>query len=177
MEEVDNQNLWSFELGSQESMSVPMFIVITFQQRDRLDSQILSNDIFSRLPVVSAQCVFGTGKYPDNSSFLKFDDDDDYSQAYYQIEEAFRALKKVDILQPFKSYDNFKSSNVMADDIGYDLDVFDIKYQQNFTASQPIEVEFKIDGVVPNVINRYALVLANKLFCASSHGQRHFDLI
>ena len=36
--EVNNQNLWDFELGSQESMNVPIWINIGFQQRDRQDS-------------------------------------------------------------------------------------------------------------------------------------------
>ena len=57
------------------------------------------------------------------------------------------------------------------------IHMFSIRYQQNFPASQPIKVEFKIDGVVPNDINGYGLVLTNKLVSVSSDGQSHFDLI
>ena len=32
MKEVNNQNLWNFELGSQENMNVPIWIIIGFQQ-------------------------------------------------------------------------------------------------------------------------------------------------
>ena len=103
-------------------------------------------------------------------------DDDDHSQGYHQIKEAFKALTKDDILQTYISEDDFKSSNVKADDVGYNLYVFDIRYQKNDTASQPIKVEFKFDGVVPNDVNGYALVLTNKLFSIGSDGQRHFDL-
>ena len=176
MKEVNNQNVWNFELGSQENMNVPIWIVIGFQQRDRQDSQNLNNDTFYRLPVVSAQCIIGTEKYPDGGILLNYDDDD-YSQGYHQIKEAFRALTKDDILQPYISDDNFRTSNVAANDIGYNLYVFDIRYQKNFTNSQPIKVEFKFDGVVLNDINAYALVLTNKLVSISSDGQRHFDLI
>ena len=91
--------------------------------------------------------------------------------------EAFRPLKKDDILQPYVSEDDFRSSNVRADDIGYTLYVFEIRYQQNFTASQPIKLEFIFNKFVPNDINGYALVLTNKLVSISSDGQRHFDLI
>ena len=56
MREVNNQNLWNFELG----INVPIWIIIGFQQRDRQDSQNLDNDTFCRLPVVSAQCNIGT---------------------------------------------------------------------------------------------------------------------
>ena len=176
MKEVNNQNLWNFELGSHENMNVPLWINTGFQQRDRQDSQILNNDTFCRLPVVSAQRIFGTEKYPDAGILINYDDDD-YSQGYHQIKEAFRALTKEDILQPYISEADFRRSNVAVNDIGYNLYVFDIRYQKNFTNSQPIKVEFKFDGVVPNDINGYALVLTNKLVSLSSDGQRHFDLI
>ena len=63
------------------------------------------------------------------------------------------------------------------DDIGYILYVFDVQYQQNFTASQPNKVEIKFDGVVLNDINGCVLVLTSKIVPMSSYGQRHFDLI
>ena len=176
VKEVNNQNLWNFELGRQENMNVLIWIIIGFQQQDRQGSQNLNNDTFYRLPVVSAQCVIGTEKCRDTGILLNYDDDD-YSQGYHQIEEAFKALTKDDILQPYISEEDFRSSNVRADDVGYNLYVFHIRYKKNYTASQPIKVEFKFDGVVPNDVNGYALVLTNKLVSISSDGQRHFDLI
>ena len=62
VKEVNNQNLWNFELGSQESTNVPIWIIIGLQQRDGQDNQNLNNDPFCRLPVVSAQCIIGTEK-------------------------------------------------------------------------------------------------------------------
>ena len=114
MKEVNNQNLWNFELGSQENINVPIWIIIGFQQQDRQASQNLNNDTFCRLPVVSAQCIIGTEKYPDAGILLKYDDDD-YSQGYHQIKEAFKALTKDDILQPYISEEDFRCSNVRAD--------------------------------------------------------------
>ena len=113
---VNNQNLWNFELGSHENMNVPIWIIIGFQQRDRQDSQNLNNDSFCSLPVVSAQCIIGTEKYPDAGILLNYDDDD-YSQGYHQIKEAFRALTKDDILQPYISEADFRRSNVAVNDI------------------------------------------------------------
>ena len=118
----------------------------------------------------------GTENYPDVSISLNYDDAD-YAQVYSQIEEAFRALTKDDILQPYISEDDWRSSNVRADDVGYNLYVFGIRYEKNFTNSQPIKVEFKIDRVVLNDVNGYALVLTNRLVSKSSDGQRHFNLI
>ena len=105
-------------MGSQDLMNSPIWIIIGFQQKDREDSQNLSNDIFCRLPVVSPQCVIGTEKYPYAGILLNLDDDY-YSQGYSQIKEAFRALTKGDILQPCISDDKFRTSDVRADDVGY----------------------------------------------------------
>ena len=171
MKEVSDQNLWNFELGSQESVNVPIWILIGFQQRDRQDSQNLKNDNFRRLP-----SVMGTEKNPDAGIFLKtlimiiF-------KVLVTLKRAFRALTKDDILRPYISNHDFSYSNVRVDGVGYNLHDFDIRYQQNFTASQPNEIELKLDGVAPNDINGFALVLTNKLVSINSDGQRHFDLI
>ena len=100
----------------------------------------------------------------------------DYSHGYHQIKEAFKALTKDEILQPYISDDNFRNSNAAAIDVGYNLYVFDIRYQKNFTNSQPIKIEFKFEGVVHDDISGYALVLTNKLVSVSSDGLRLFDL-
>ena len=125
MKELNNQNLGNFELGSQEPMNVPIWIILGFQQRDRQDSQNLNNETFCRLPVTSCQCLIGTEKYPHAGILLNYDDEN-YSQGYGQIMEAFRALTKNDILQTYIGDTDFKSSNVRADDIGYNLYVYDI---------------------------------------------------
>ena len=50
---------------------------------------------------------------------INYDDDDDNSQGYAQTKEAVRALTKDDILQPYISDDDFRSSNVRLDNVGY----------------------------------------------------------
>ena len=92
----------------------------------------MNTDTFCRLPVVSAQCVIGTEKYPDTVILLIYDDDN-YCQGYHQIDEVFKALKKDTILQPYISDDDLRFSNVRADDVGYNLHVFDLRYPKNFT--------------------------------------------
>ena len=59
---------------------------------------------------------------------------------------------------------------------GYNLYVFDIRYQKNIESAQPIKVEFKFSEDAPAGIYGYALVLTNKLISKSSVGQRHFGL-
>ena len=119
MKEVNFQNLWTFELGTQEGINVPIWIFVAFQQSDRQNNQNLNNDTFYRPPVTSAQCIIGTEKYPDSAILLNYNDDD-YCQGYGQIKEAFKALTKDDILQPYISEHDFRSSND-GNNIGYNI--------------------------------------------------------
>ena len=60
--------------------------------------------------MTSCQGKIGTENYPDSDILLNYDDDD-YSQGYGQIKEAFKALTKDDVLQPYKSENEFRSYN------------------------------------------------------------------
>ena len=174
MKEVNSQNFWTFELGVQEGINVPIWIYVVFQQSDRKPDQILNNDASYRMPVTSCQGIIGNSKHPDSGFLLSYNDDD-YSQGYGQI-EAFRALTKDNILQPYISKHDFRSSND-GDNIGYNIHAFDIRYQKSFESGQSVKVEFKLDGVVPAGIYGYALVLTNRLVSITSDGQRMFDLV
>ena len=177
IKQVNTQNLWRFELGTREGVNVPIWIIVGFQQRERQDSRNLANDTFYRPPVTSAQCIIGTEKYPDSAILLNFNDDD-YSQGYGPIKEAFRAFIKDNILTPYITEDDFRSSNVGDDgnEVGYDIHAFDMRYQKIFESGQLVKVEFKLDEVVPAFIFGYALVLTNRIASISSDGQRMFDL-
>ena len=174
MKEVNTQNVWIFELGTQEGVNIPTWIFVGFQQNDRQHDQNLNNDTFVRLPVISAQVIIGTERYPDSAILLNYEDDD-YSQAYGQLKEAFKALTRDDILQPYISEDDFRSSN-NNNDVGYNIYAFDIRYQKNFENAQPVKVEFKFSENIDAGIYGYALVLTNRLISITSDGQRMFDL-
>ena len=102
-------------------------------------------------------------------------DDDDYSQGYGEIKEAFKALTKDDILQSYITDDDYRSSND-GDNIDYNIHVFDIRYQKSFETGQSVKIEFKFDKVIPAGLYGYALVLTNRLISITSDGQRMFDL-
>ena len=110
MNEVNTQNFWTFELGTQEGINIPIWVFVAFQQNDRQHDQNLNNDTFVRLPVISAPVVIGTERYPDSAILLNYENDD-YSQGYGLLKEAFKALTKDDILKPYTSEDDFRSSN------------------------------------------------------------------
>ena len=118
---------------------------------------------------------YWNGKKPDSAILLNCDHDG-CSLGYGQMKEAFIALIKDDFFQPCISEDDFRSSDD-GSIIGYNLYVFDIRYQKMFEIAQPIKVEFKCLENVPAGIYGYALVLTNKLVSKNSDGQRHFELI
>ena len=98
MMQFNTQNIWDFELGTQEGVNIPMWFFLGFQQRDRKDSQNINNDTFYRPPVTSAHCIIGVDNYPDSALLLNYDDDD-FSRGHGRVTEAFKALTKDDILQ------------------------------------------------------------------------------
>ena len=126
------------------------------------------------MPVTSAQCNIGTERYPDSAILLNHDADD-YSQGYGQTQASFKALTNDGILQPYTSEDDYRSSNE-GNNIGYNIHVFDIRYQKNFENAQQVKKEFKFSENIPAGIYGYALVLTNRLVSISSDGQRIFDL-
>ena len=147
MKEVNTQNFWTFKLGTQEGVDVPIWIYVAFQQHGRQHDQILNNDTFYRMPVTSAQCIIGTEKYPDGAILLNYDDDD-FSQGYGQIKEAFKALTKDNILQPYISEEDFRS-DINGNIIGYNIHVFDLRGQKTYQSRQSVKIEFKLDKIVP----------------------------
>ena len=174
MKEVNTQNFWTFELGTQEGINIHTWVFVAFQQTDRQHDQNLNNDTFVRLPVISAQVVIGTERYPDTAILINYNDAD-YSQGNGQKKEAFKSLTKDDILKPNISEDDFRSSNE-GNNIGYNIYAFDIRYQKNFENAQQVKVEFKFSENVVAGIYGYALVLTNRLISISSDGQTMFDL-
>ena len=171
LKQGNTQNFWTCELGTQEGVNVPVWIPVVFQQKDTQHDQNLNNDTFYR---ISAQCIIGAENYLDSGILLNYDDDD-CSQRCAQIKEAFKAVTKDNILQPYKSEDYFRSSND-GDNFGYNVQNFVIRYQKNFESAQPIKVKFKFSENIPDGIYGYALVLTNGLVSIGSDEQRMCDL-
>ena len=153
MKEVNSQNFWTFELGTQEGINIPVKIFTVFRQSDREHDQNLNNDTFFRMPVTSAQCTIRTEKNPNSAVLLNYGDDD-YSQENGQIKEALRALTEDDILQTYISEDDCRSSSD-DDNIGYNIYCFDIRYQKNFRSAQPKKLESKFSENIPPGIYGY----------------------
>ena len=98
-----------FSIRNTKRRNNPNWIFDGFDQRDGQGSQYFSNDTFHRPPVTSTQTLIGTEKYPDSGILLNYNNDD-YSQAYGKIKEAFKALTKVGLFNPCITDHDFRSS-------------------------------------------------------------------
>ena len=159
---------WTFELGN-AGTSTPTFVIVGFQARNKIDSQVHDNAVFDRLPISNAVCKIGSEKYPDDGIECDYDRDK-YDQAYSEIENFYHLHSETNLLNPFIDLNKFRRI--------YNFYVFDLSKQKDHIASQPIRLEFKFNAAI-DVANfvAYALVLTPKLISISSDGQRHFYLI
>lgn len=166
--DVNTNNNWTFDLGS-SGESTPTFVIVSFQARNKIDSQTHDNATFDRLPISNAVLKIGSEKYPVDGIECDYDRDN-YVQAYQEIENFYRQHSQTNLLNPFIDLHKFRTN--------YNFYVFDLSKQKDHIASQPIRLEFKFSGAI-NVADytAYALVLTPKLISISSDGQRHFDLI
>ena len=55
IKEVNTQDSWNFEIGTQNSVNVPIWIIVGFKEKDRQNSQIFNNFAFYRSPIKSAR--------------------------------------------------------------------------------------------------------------------------
>ena len=166
--DVNTNSNWTFELGS-SGTSTPTFVIVGFQARNKIDSQVHDNAVFDRLPICNAVCKIGSEKCPDDGIECDYDRDK-YDQAYSEIENFYHLNSETNLLNPFIDLNKFRTN--------YNFYVFDLSKQRDIIASQPIRLEIKFNAAI-DVADyiAYALVLTPKLISISSDGQRHFDLI
>ena len=179
MKDATTENNRTFELDVGDGIDVPIYIIVGFMQRGQFNQQHQNNDTFYRPTVVNAQTITGSEKFPDAGINCDYANDK-FSQAYGEIVSCFKHLAKDDVLQPYITQKDFRSSNDYADSIpGYNLYVFDIRHHQDHSSAQPIKVIFDFRPAVPAATSSigYALFLTNKKISISSDGNRQFDLV
>ena len=92
------------------------------------------------------------------------------------LTKVFGALTEKDVLEPDTSGQDFRFLITSFNEIGHHIYVFDRRHQSTLTVGQPNKLDFQFDGVLPNHINGYALVLTNILVSVSCDEQNHFGL-
>ena len=107
--DVKTNNSWIFELGNSNNESCPIFVLVGFQTRNKIDSQTHDNAVFVRLSVSNAVCKIGSEKYPDDGIECDYDRDK-YDQAYSEIENFYQLKSETNLLNPFIDLHKFRTS-------------------------------------------------------------------
>ena len=63
IKDVNTNNYWTFDLGN-SGESTPLFVIVGFQDRIKLDSQTHDNAIFDRFPISNAVGKIASEKHP-----------------------------------------------------------------------------------------------------------------
>ena len=166
--DVNTTKNWTFDLGK-SGASTPTFVIVEFQARNKIDSQLHANAIFDRLPLSNAVCKKGSEKNPVDGIEGDYDGDN-YREAYQEIENFYRIKSETNLLRSFIDLHKIRTF--------YSFHVFDLSRQEDHIASQPIRLEFEFSAAI-DVVDyiAYALVLTPEVKGISSDGQRNFDLL
>ena len=106
--DVNTNNNWTFELAN-SGESTPIFVIVGFQARNKIDSQTHDNATFDRLSVSNAVCKIGSEKYPDDG--IEWDyDRDKYDQAYSEIENFYYSKSETNLLNSSIDLHKFRRS-------------------------------------------------------------------
>ena len=105
--DVNTNSNWTFELGS-SGESCPTFVIVEFQARNKIDSQVHDNAVFDRLPISNAVCKIGSEKYPDDGIECDYDRDK-YDQAYSEIENFYHLHSETNLLNPIIDLNKFRT--------------------------------------------------------------------
>ena len=85
--------MWTFELGLQSGVDVPIYVMVGFLQRHQLHQRQRNNDTVYRPTVVNAQCKISIEKYSDEGMNCTYVIDKN-SKARGKIVSCFRPLAK-----------------------------------------------------------------------------------
>ena len=84
-----------------------MFVIVGFQVRIKIDSQIHENAVFDQIQFSNAVCKLGSEKYPDDGIECDYDRDK-YDQAYSEMESFYQLKSETKLLNPFIDLHKFR---------------------------------------------------------------------
>ena len=78
MKDVTTENNSGFELGIEDGIDLPIYVIVGFMHRHQFNQQHQNINTFYRPSVVNAQCIFVSEKFPDARTNCNYK----YTQAY-----------------------------------------------------------------------------------------------
>ena len=101
--------------------STPIFVLVGFQARIKIDSQTHDNAIFNRLPISNAVCKIGSERFPVDGIECDYDRDN-YREALQEKGNFYWLKSETNLLRPFIDLHKFRTN--------YNFYVFDLSKQK-----------------------------------------------
>ena len=169
---VDSNSNWTFELGVEAGMDIPIYVIVGFQTAARIGpDQTQNNGVFDILDVIGASLKIGSERYPDNEMQIDYNRNN-YDEPYNELKRFKKEYIGEQSLPPFITYKEFKDL--------YNLYVFDIRNQKEHLSAQQLQIKFQFragyDAAAQNA-TAFALVLKNRVIEISAQSNKQFDII
>ena len=144
---VPNATNFFFDLGMESGIERRQYIIVGFENNNDLTHDASTFDIMN---VTECYCKIGSEFYPEDRMNISYGTNN-YNEAFKEIvsfNKDYNGLPHN--IKPYINHRTFKSSHKIY--------VFDTRYQSDHIGPQPIQLNFKFNAVVADVIC-HALVL------------------
>ena len=148
-------------------MERPQYIIGGFENDD-VNEQTHDASTFDIMKVTECYCKIGSEFYPEDRMNINYGTNN-YNEAFKEIVSFKKDYKWLPHnIKPYMNHRIFKSI--------YRIYVFDTRYQSDHIGPQPIQLNFKFNAPVADVICD-ALVLTRKVISVNSDGNKMVDII
>ena len=164
---VPNATNFLFDLVMESGMERPQYIIVGFENNN-VNEQTHDASKFDIMNVTECYCKIGSEFYPEDRINNNFGTNN-VNEAFKEIvifNKDYNGLPHN--IKPYKNHRTFKSN--------YRIYVFDTRYQSDHLGPQPIQLIFKFNDAVADVIC-YALVLTRKVIGVNSDGNKMVDIV
>ena len=133
-------------------MKRPQFIIIGFE-KNNYNEQTQDASTIHIMKATECYCKIGSEIYPEDRMNINYGTNN-YNEAFKEIVSLNKHYEGLPHnIKPYINLRTYKSS--------YRIYLFDIRYQKENKAPQPIQLNFKFSAAVADVIN-HAIVLTKK---------------
>ena len=164
---VPNPTNFLFDLGMESDMERPQYIIVGFENNN-IDEQTHDASTFHIMNVTECYCKIGSEFYLEDRMNFNYGANN-YNETFKEIvnfNKDYNGLSHN--IKPYIYHRLFKNS--------YRMYVFDTRYQRDHIGPQPVQLNFKFNAAVADVIC-HALVLTRKVISVNKDGNKMVDIV
>ena len=139
---VPNATNFLFDLGMESGKERPQYIIIGFENNN-VNEQTHDASTFDIMNATECYCKIGSEFYPEGRMNINYATNN-YNEASKEMVNFNKDNRLPHNIKPYINHRTFKSS--------YRIYVFDTRYQNDDTGTQPIQLNFKFSVAVADVI-------------------------